>query len=398
MTTSHAARRPEADLAGDWNDLVVVFAANYWHGMRYQDRHIAEHLSKDRPVLYVDPPLSRLALRNHPGLAQAIEGPRLRRVAPRIARLTPLTPPGPDRPGMGKLTSAIVRRRAASAVRELGGTVNATLATSPFHDVFAAFPDALKIYWAQDDLAGGADLLGLDADRIRKGEARRAAAADELIVANPAVADYWTEHGYRPHLIPFGCDDEHYANVDRAPLPTDVTVEGPIVGFVGLLGSRIEFALMEAVAERGHSLLLVGPRHWKFDIERVDRLLARPNVCWVGRKDFEDLPSYLRMIDVGIVPYADSAFNRGSFPLKTLEYLSAGRAAVVTDLPAIRWINTDLIHVATGPADFADAVDAELARPRTATLMEQRRSVARRHSWANAAAGFAAIIDRAPTS
>ena len=102
---------------------------------------------------------------------------------------------------------------------------------------------------------------------------------------------------------------------------------------------------------------------------------------WVGLKTSDALPSYLRAMDVGIVPYRDSRFNRGSFPLKTLEYLAAGRAVVSTDLPAIRWLATDLICIAE-PASFADEVDRLLAMPRTAALLAQRQAFAARHSWA----------------
>jgi teichuronic acid biosynthesis glycosyltransferase TuaH len=195
-------------------------------------------------------------------------------------------------------------------------------------------------------------------------------------------------------LIPFGCDADLYADVENARLPTDVDVPPPIVGFVGYIGSRIDFDLMEAVARRGRSLLLVGPRHWKFDIDRVNHLLALPNVCWVGAKPFEELPSYQRLIDVGIVPYLDSQFNRGSFPLKTLEYLGAGRAAVTTDLPAMRWLGTDLITIAEAGAEpFADAVDEALFSERTPELMARRQEFAAQHGWDKRAAQFAALID-----
>ena len=82
------------------------------------------------------------------------------------------------------------------------------------------------------------------------------------------------------------------------------------------------------------------------------------------------------MLDVGVVPYRDSPFNRGSFPLKTLEYLAAGRAVVATDLPAVRWLATDLISVATTPPAFADQVDRFLAQPRTPDMLARRQTFA----------------------
>jgi len=116
-------------------------------------------------------------------------------------------------------------------------------------------------------------------------------------------------------------------------------------------------------------------------------------VTWVGPKPFGALPGYLRVIDVGLVPYRNSAFNRGSFPLKTLEYLAAGRGVVGTGLPATRWLGTDLVRIADQPAAFADAVEREAARPRTAALAATRREFAARHSWARRAADIHAAIE-----
>ncbi len=102
-------------------------------------------------------------------------------------------------------------------------------------------------------------------------------------------------------------------------------------------------------------------------------------------------------MDVGVVPYRDSPFNRGSFPLKTLEYLAAGRGVVATDLPAIRWLATDLVSVAVTPEHFAGEVDRLLGEPRTRALMAGRQAFAARRSWAHRAAAIrAAIADHEP--
>lgn len=202
-----------------------------------------------------------------------------------------------------------------------------------------------------------------------------------MIAANPDVAAAWQRRGIDPLLIPFGTDADAYLDVDRAPLPADVSLPAPVTGFVGHINSRINLELLEGIANRGLSLLLVGPKAPDFEPVRFAALADRPNVRWVGQKPFSALPSYMRAIDVGLVPYADTGFNRGSFPLKTLEYLAAGRAVVGTDLPATRWLATDLICIARTSADFTSQA-ARLARsPRTLDLMVRRREFARQHSW-----------------
>ena len=100
------------------------------------------------------------------------------------------------------------------------------------------------------------------------------------------------------------------------------------------------------------------------------------------------------MIDVGLTPYADTAFNRASFPLKTLEYLAAGRAVVSTPLPANDWLGTDLIDIAAGPSRFAARVRRLLAEPATPDLVARRRAFANEHGWdrrARVIAGLAGL-------
>jgi len=375
-----------------WAGLVVMSASNGWTGMRMQDRHIAEPLSRFAPVLYVDPPLSPLARWRNPKRAEALREARMRQVAPNLARLSPVVAPGIERAALNKLNTAILRRTVRRAVHQLGGPVRAVIDSCPTLPVLGSCDEQLKVFWAQDDFVANAELVGVSPELAAAGEWWLADHADVIIASTPLVAETWKARGYDPLLIPYGCDGEQYVHVDDAPLPADVHLPSPVVGVVGHIGERIDTELLIAVADRGHSLLLVGARNPNFDIERLGQLMARPNVTWVGPKEFEQLPGYLRMIDVGLVPYNDSAFNRASFPLKTLEYLAAGRAVVATDLPATRWLDTDLVDIATGPRDFADAVDRALALSRSAELMRRRQAFAAEHTWARRAEAFATAL------
>lgn len=394
MTVDHRAQTPP----GDWDGMVVLHAANPWDSVKFADQHLAEALSRIVPVLYVDPAISLLSPLRDPRRRETLREPRLRLLAPNLARLTPVVQPGMERPGLVNLTTALTRRAMRRATQALGGRVHAAVCASSLVRTLGACGEVVQAYWAQDDFAGGAELFGLNPDRISRGEFALAAQADVLIASNPSVAATWRSRGYDPVLIPFGCDLASFAGTETAPLPGDVDLPRPIAGFVGHLGDRIDLALLEAVAEAGCSLLLVGPRHPRFELERMDKLLARDNVRWVGPKPFEALPSYQRVIDVGLVPYGDSAFNRGSFPLKTLEHLAAGRGVVATDLPAIRWLleaggglggGDGLISIASDPPSFAEAVKGALHAPRSALHADRCRAFAAAHSWDVRARAFA---------
>jgi teichuronic acid biosynthesis glycosyltransferase TuaH len=364
-----------------WDGLVIICAANSYDGIKLADQHLAEHLSRHVPVLYVDPPVSPLTGIRSRTAARFIELPRLRSHAPGLVRLTPVVQPCPSRQGMTSITTALLRGYLHKAISRLGCRARAVISAWPHYPIFGSVGEQVSVYWAQDDFVGGASLLGFNARHLDACERRVSASADLVVASNPVVAATWRDRGHESILIPFGVDVAAYTGIEQAAPATDVDLPRPIVGFIGQINDRTDLRLLESIADRGRSVLLVGPKDPAFEPHRFDALRHRRNVVWVGPKPFDSLPSYLQLIDVGIVPYRDSAFNRGSFPLKTLEYLAAGRPVVATDLPAIRWLATDLVAIASEPGRFADHVDRMLNAPRSQALIDRRRSFAAEHSW-----------------
>jgi teichuronic acid biosynthesis glycosyltransferase TuaH len=377
-------------LPGTWDNLTVVCAGTPWNGIWFPEKHIADRLTAYGPVLWVDPPVSFLSPWRNPDTAASLDAPRLRLIRPGLARMTPVVLPGMRRPGMERVTELLVRRALRSAVASLGGTVRAVVIACP--DVlFGECGEQLRVVYATDDFVAGAALMGVGVAQVRRNERRLAEEADLVVGVSQPLVDHWSALGRSAVLVANGCDNSMFATTDAAPLPDDVDLPRPIAGFIGHLSDRIDLSLLEAVAATGRSLLLVGPRQPTFEMARMEQLLALPNVRWVGSKPFEALPSYMRVIDVGLTPYAASDFNRASFPLKTLEYLAGGRAVVATDLPAVRWLDSPLIAIA-GADDYAAAVLRALDEARTPALVAERRALAGRHSWSARTAEFAAAL------
>jgi teichuronic acid biosynthesis glycosyltransferase TuaH len=192
-------------------------------------------------------------------------------------------------------------------------------------------------------------------------------------------------------LIPNGVDFDSYRDIDSVAA-VSVALPRPIAGFVGHLSSRIDIGLLESVVAAGCSLLLVGPYNPLWEPDRFRSLVSNPRVSWVGPIEFTKLPGYLKVIDVGITPYSDSEFNRASFPLKTLEYLAAGKPAVSTDLPAVRWLNTDLISVASQDSFGHATLAATATAAKDPAIVQRRVNFAAEHSWVRRAKAFANVL------
>ena len=145
------------------------------------------------------------------------------------------------------------------------------------------------------------------------------------------------------------------------------------------------------------AMTVIGPRTDRSPAfgRRLDALLAAENVHWMGQLAADDLPGQLAKYGAGITPYADSHFNRASFPLKTLEYLAAGLGVVSTDMPSARWLNTRLISLRSDPREFALAVKAAVAQRNDPEQERRRKQFAAEHTWAERAIEFQRLLDLA---
>ena len=377
---------------------VLWFAGAPWDGIPGTDRRLVTALSAHLPVLWVDPPVSPTTPATRRAGARRVPMPRLSEVDDKIIRLTPVALPGLTRPGLRMTTMPLVRAQGRWALRRLGVQPGAVVATH-LDDVLGRWGQGVPhVLYGTDDYVAGAALMGLPTDRLRAEELAALRRADLVMAITPHLADRWTALGARVEVLPNGCPQP----MDPGPVPPSLRdLPRPVAGVVGQLSERIDLALLEAVADTGLTLLLVGPHDRRFQPARFAALAARPNVRYVGAVTTEQLGGHLATMDVGLTPYRESAFNRASFPLKTLEYLAAGIPAVSTVLPAAQWLREDLrragertpdelLTVGTGAAEFAAAARRLAVAP---PMADRCRAFAARHTWDRRAAAFATLLD-----
>ncbi|GGU07048.1 glycosyltransferase [Nocardioides albus] len=353
--------------------LLVWLAGVTWDGIRGTDRHLVTALSRHVRVLWVDPPQSPLRA-GRPGsvlLGTEVAG---------VSRLRTVGLPGPDRAGIDRVTYAWLGRALRNAVP--AGQPIVLVSTSP-HPPLDLIESRRRIYYPTDDFVAGAVLMQKSPRRIASLEARRVHEADVVGAVSQVILDRLGVTS--SFVLPNGCDPDAFSRTDELPPHPLVRLPLPVAGLVGQLSPRVDVSLLEAVAHSGMSLLLVGPRQRDFQTSRLDRLIALPNVQWVGARGFEELPGFLRAIDVGITPYVVDGFNRASFPLKTLEYLSAGRPVVSTPLPGTSLLDCPWVRTADDTASFVDRVrDAA-----TSTVdRDAVRRFAAAHAWSERAHEF----------
>jgi teichuronic acid biosynthesis glycosyltransferase TuaH len=388
---------------------LVWMGATPWDGIPGTDRRMAAEMARYTRVLWVDPQSSVVTSARRHGTIRGGLRPVLSEVSAQITHLSPVALPGLTRPGIRGTTAPMLRAQVRWALRRLNASPSAVVA-GYLTDVLGRWEGAVSVLYCTDGWVAGAELMGMSARWLAAQERKASRRADQVVVVSQALADHWSDLGAQPVVIPNGCDGV----LDRVPPAASAAdLPRPVVGLVGHLSGRIDLDILTALSDAGFPLLLVGPHDPRWEPDRFGALVARPNVRHTGRVPGPEVASYLAAMDVGLTPYAPSSFNIASFPMKTLEYFSAGLPVVSTDLPGSRWLLDDLARadpepdelmlLASSPAEVVSAVrrmtgpPGIVAGPASGAAGPTARGArcqafAVRHTWADRARQLAATI------
>ena len=260
-------------------------------------------------------------------------------------------------------------------------------------DLIHAVDPSLTIYYCADDFSASSPA----ARRISLSEATLFGEADLVFVTSQKLLERASRHTSRAHRFPAGVDYDAFSRVGAAPdgVPEDLKALGrPIAGYVGALHVWLDQDLVASLAQRmpDVTFALVGPTH-----SDTSRLTACPNVHLLGGRPHDEIASYIKGFDVGLVPYRAAEYTDAVYPVKLNEYLAMGVPVVASDLPEIRRFNEEhggVLTVGANAEQFERGIRAALA-PAAASEADRRRAVARENSWRSRIDAMSALIMRA---
>ena len=186
--------------------------------------------------------------------------------------------------------------------------------------------------------------------------------------------------------LPNGVDYEHFAAA--APLPlADPKVAAllkarkPIAGYYGALAEWFDYELLDRVAERRSdwNFLLIGPMLDASARRRGHSLFKRANVYWIGARPYEQLPEYLRLFDVALIPFVVNDITQATSPLKLYEYMAAGKPIITTPMPECE--SFSVVNITRDAEAMAQALDHGKAQGANEDFRAQCRALAHEHSW-----------------
>ena len=156
-------------------------------------------------------------------------------------------------------------------------------------------------------------------------------AADVVFAGGPKIGREKIKYNTNTHSYGCGVDVKHFgkARSKTTEIPADVAhLTGPVFGFFGVVDERMDYQLVARLADanpEGH-VVIIGPMT-KIDPAFVPQ---RPNLHWLGGRDYSLLPAYVKKFDVCLMPFAINEATEYINPTKALEYMATARPIVST--------------------------------------------------------------------
>lgn len=326
---------------------VICFSHLRWDFVLQRPQHLMSRFARNRRVYYVE----EVILTDHHSPyseLHAFPGTSVTAVRPRLPQS--LSPEDRNRALSGLLDQLLQH-------------INATKPLLWFYTpmmwpVAAHLPAEAIVYDCMDELSAFKNAP----PGMATCETELMKAADVVFTGGYSLFEHKRLQHDNIHPFPSSVNTSHFATARKAiNAPEDQSrIPGPRLGYYGVIDERLDLALLDAVAAARPewSFVMVGP---VVKISPAD-LPQRPNIHYLGQKDYQQLPGYLAGWDVALMPFALNDATCFISPTKTPEYLAGGRPVVTTPIRDVvrQYGHLEGVRVARDAESFVAACEEAL--------------------------------------
>lgn len=353
---------------------LVWFSEIQWDFLTTRKQQLLSRFSEEWRILFIEP--LTLGRKQHwlparRGRVTVVTVPFMKNVPPGMVQLFDFAPIRWMVTLAGRLLVAFWCRVLgfASAERIIG------LSNIYWGDLAASMPCRLRFYDANDDHPE----FTASQPWLLRGMVRYVTTCGVVFYVSSELRDKLRLHdGQQAIELGNGVDYDHFAE-PRSWAPERLsTLPKPVIGYAGAL-DWIDAGLLESVALASSecSLVLLGPAYSRDWRERRARLLALPNVHWMGKVAYAELPAWVQQFDLALIPFEKCDLIRAANPNKLYEYTAAGVPVLAIDYCEAVRRASGVVHVVETPEAFVRSVPEAMSD----TRKDARQAFAREHGW-----------------
>lgn len=357
----------------------ILYFGNDWFGEnRTSSHHVARRLARVQPVVYIESPGLRVPTNSGRDLRKLASKLRLALAPPRrpesqlvVETLLQLPFHGLRAARLFNKGLVLATARRVKARHRLARPI-AWFTVPHLSYLVGRLGEALSVYYRVDDFA---EMPGVDRDAVRRMDEEMSRKADLVFVTSETMLEAQQRLNPHTHVSPHGVDFDHFSRAQDPALPVApelANIRGPVIGYFGLIERWTDLALVAYCADRrpDWTFVLIG----LLGVPQAD-VPRRPNILYLGKRPYADLPAYGKRFDACITLYKLNAQTVHANPIKLREYLAMGKPVVSVALPqAARF--ADVVRVGRTPEEFLAALDQAVADNDPARRRRQQTMVA----------------------
>lgn len=367
---------------------VLSLSIEPWDSVWRSRHHVMSRLGRNNKVLFSSLPPhlgeARTALRDRqrPRTASIPIGEQLREYVH-----SPWLPVNYRSPLVESWVEQLRRRRLRREMHRLGMSKPVLYIWHPcFVDSVGAYDESLVVFHCYDEYSAFAGTDG-ERERLLEQEERLVRRADVVFAASESLASARRRLNSNVHVVENGVDYDLFARACDPTLavpPAMSRLSGPIIGCVLTQLTVVDVPMLVEV--------LAARPSWQFAIIGMDRpvdaggdpvmtrLLASPNLHFLGRQPLTGMPAFLKGCDVCAIPWVVNDITAASSsPLKLYEYFAAGKPIVSAKLPLLQHLS-GLVEFARSADEWVASIERAL-RNDGSDHITRRQDLARSNTW-----------------
>jgi len=217
-------------------------------------------------------------------------------------------------------------------------------------------------------------------EKLREREREITASSDIVICVSKELFESKKNLGKKVFYLPHGVDYDLFRQAEKSgqryPLPFNDNK--PVIGYFGTLTAQNDIELLEYCVDHLSDMNFVFAG--QITAGDYSRLLSKPNICFLGKIPYAEIPQLCAAFDVCLLPWKMNKWIENCNPLKLKEYLASGKPIVSVPIREVAENYFNLISISDAPSSFCKSIQWEYEND-TELRKEMRIQAAAAHSW-----------------
>lgn len=191
--------------------------------------------------------------------------------------------------------------------------------------------------------------------------------------------------------LPNACHAENLLNTTAGAVPEDlesiVNLGKPIIGYFGWIAEWMDFDTVRkvAMARPDYQFVMIGPADMSKEVVSVgiEKLKALPNMHFLGKKKYEELPAYAHRFNIGTVPFLINEMMDCVSPIKFYEYCAYGIPTITSYMPEMDGYTCDFVACYRTAEEYLQLLDQFLTEEVQQKAKKLAPKLALENTWHN---------------